>query len=352
MRGLPRRAPAAGRARGVDPDRGRVLRRARDGRRLRRRAGAVRGPATRRSARWAAVVGEEWPVLFLWPLALAYVFPDGRLPSPRWRPVAVPAAVVGVGVTLLIFLAPELEGPYGRCPPRCRSSSTRAPSCPSSGPAGSGSCCRCSAAQPRCVRATGRAAPDERRQVLWLAYGALLVPLWLGGGWLLSWLIGPALRRAGRHRARDLPGLAGGGGRGRGHPPRAVLDRPAVQPDARLRAPDGAAGRHLRRRGAAWSACWPAARRCRPRSRRSPRRWPSGRCATRVQTIVDRRFARARFDAVRLMRGFLDDVRDGRAEPEDVGAVMRLALDDPTAEVAVPPARDRRLRRPPGPSAR
>ena len=35
---------------------------------------------------WAALVAQQWPVLFLWPLALAYLFPDGRLPSPRWRP--------------------------------------------------------------------------------------------------------------------------------------------------------------------------------------------------------------------------------------------------------------------------
>ena len=32
----------------------------------------------------------------------------------------------------------------------------------------------------------------------------------------------------------------------------------------------------------------------------------------RIQTLVDRRFARARFDAVRLLRDFLDQVRDGQ----------------------------------------
>ena len=36
---------------------------------------------------WAALVGFQWPVLFLWPLALAYLFPDGRLPSPPLAPV-------------------------------------------------------------------------------------------------------------------------------------------------------------------------------------------------------------------------------------------------------------------------
>ena len=36
---------------------------------------------------------------------------------------------------------------------------------------------------------------------------------------------------------------------------------------------------------------------------------------------------------MRLLRDFLDDVRHGRAEPEDVGAALALALDDPSAEV-------------------
>ena len=51
----------------------------------------------------------------------------------------------------------------------------------------------------------------------------------------------------------------------------------------------------------------------------------------RLQRAVDRRFARRRFEAVRLLRDFLDEVRDGRAEPEDVGAVIALALGDPHA---------------------
>ena len=62
---------------------------------------------------WALVVAAEWTVLFLWPLALAYVFPDGRLPSRRWRPMAWIAAVSGVGTLLLLPLQPTLEGPDG-----------------------------------------------------------------------------------------------------------------------------------------------------------------------------------------------------------------------------------------------
>lgn len=46
----------------------------------------------------------------------------------------------------------------------------------------------------------------------------------------------------------------------------------------------------------------------------------------RVQDAVDRRFNRARHDALQHMAEFLDDLREGRAEPEDVEGVLREAL--------------------------
>ena len=282
--------------------------------------------------RWATVVGEEWPVLFVWPLALAYVFPDGRLPSPRWRPVAVLAAVSAIGVMVLIFLAPELEGPYGTVPTPLPFELDEGTFLPVFWTCWVGlllSLFGGAAAMRARYRAGG---PDQRRQVLWLAYGALLVPLWLGGGWLLSWLIGPAFYvldgialvtfqvwpavavavAVTRHGLYSIDRL---------------FNRTVVY--ALLTAL--LAGTYavvalvvgMLAGGSALSASvatLAAALAFRP-------------LRDAVQTIVDRRFARARFDAVRLMRGFLDDVRDGRAEPEDVGAVMRLALGDPTAEV-------------------
>ena len=47
------------------------------------------------------------------------------------------------------------------------------------------------------------------------------------------------------------------------------------------------------------------------------------------------------------MRDFLDDVRDGHGEPEDVGAVLALALADPRAEVVFRLPETDELRRPP-----
>ncbi len=46
----------------------------------------------------------------------------------------------------------------------------------------------------------------------------------------------------------------------------------------------------------------------------------------RVQDIVDRRFNRARFDALQRMTTFLDELRSGRAVPEDVERLLREAL--------------------------
>jgi signal transduction histidine kinase len=54
---------------------------------------------------------------------------------------------------------------------------------------------------------------------------------------------------------------------------------------------------------------------------------------TRVQDVVDGRFARARYDGVRLVRTFEDDVRDGRRAPEEIASVLAHALHDPTAEL-------------------
>jgi signal transduction histidine kinase len=53
----------------------------------------------------------------------------------------------------------------------------------------------------------------------------------------------------------------------------------------------------------------------------------------RLQDAVDRRFSRARYDAVHRIASFLEDVRSGRAVPEDVQAVLSEVLDDPRLEL-------------------
>ena len=53
---------------------------------------------------------------------------------------------------------------------------------------------------------------------------------------------------------------------------------------------------------------------------------------TRVQDLVDRRYRRARYEGVRRVRGFEDEVRDGVRAPEEIGTVLAEALEDPLAE--------------------
>ena len=52
---------------------------------------------------------------------------------------------------------------------------------------------------------------------------------------------------------------------------------------------------------------------------------------SRVQDLVDRRFSRARYEGVRRVRDFEDEVREGRREPEAIVPVLAEALRDPLA---------------------
>ena len=172
--------------------------------------------------------------------------------------------------------------------------------------------------------------PELRRQVLWLAYGAVVPPLWLGGTSLIglfvsfnppdlavlmlahAWLAVAVAVAVTRHGLYEIDRL---------------FNRTLVYAAltallagtyalAALLAGQLAGGSAF----AASVGTLAAALAFRP-------------LRDRLQAIVDRRFARQRVEGVRLLRGFLDDVRDGRAEPEDVGAALALALDDPSAEV-------------------
>ena len=281
---------------------------------------------------WVLLLAQEWVVLFLWPLALGYLFPDGRLPSPRWRVPAALALASCAGAMLLLLLQPTLEGPRGG---DVRNPLTGGADLDFLAPVfwvcwfglllslfGGA----------LALRARYRAGNRERRrQVLWLAYGAVLAPLWLGGISLArrlfgefsppdllvlmlvhAWLAVAVAVAVTRHGLYEIDRL---------------FNRTLVYVVltallagtyalVALVAGQLAGGSAF----AASAGTLAAALAFRP-------------LRGRLQAVVDRRFARRRVDAVRLLRDFLDDVRDGRSEPEDVGAALRLALDDPRAEV-------------------
>ncbi len=58
-----------------------------------------------------------------------------------------------------------------------------------------------------------------------------------------------------------------------------------------------------------------------------------GPLRVRVQILVDRRFARARYEGLRRIDHYLDDLRAGRAAPEATGDVMAEAVRDPSLEL-------------------
>jgi signal transduction histidine kinase len=273
---------------------------------------------------WALVPSSEWVVLFAWPLALAYVYPDGRLPSPRWRwPARLALASFAVAMALLPF-QPTFDGPYGEVEsPIGVDLEVLVP-------------LFWAAWFGILVSLVGGALAlwarygEYRRQVLWLVYGAILPPLWLGGTSLLSrvfdvdlsadlpvlmiahvWLAVAVAVAVTRHGLYAIDRL---------------LSRTLVY--GLLTAGLAAvyvlvallAGSFADTTFTASVATLAAALLFRPLS-------------DRLQDVVDRRFNRARYEGVRLLRTFLDDVRDGRSEPEDVGAVLRIALGDPSAEV-------------------
>ncbi|MDA0161586.1 histidine kinase [Solirubrobacter ginsenosidimutans] len=278
--------------------------------------------------RWAATVAAPWPVIFLWPLALAFVFPDGALPSRRWRPVAWAAAFDGAGIVFLLIFAEThyVDGGDLPSPLPLRIGDWAIPifwvfwaGLLLSLFAGAAA-----------MRARYKAGDDLlRRQVLWLAYGALLIPTWLGGTSLLgvigfssdatdavtltilqAWPAIAVLIAITRHGLYSIDRLVN---RTLVYVALTAL-LVATYALALLLAGLLIGGSKL----TASLATVAAALAFLP-------------LRDRLQTLVDRRFARRRFEAVRLVRDFLDEVRDGHAEPEDVGAVLALALGDPGA---------------------
>ena len=276
---------------------------------------------------WALLVAQEWLVLFAWPLALAYCYPDGRLPSARWKPFAVLALGSCGGAMLLLVLGQAtLDGPTGEVPNPL--------GVDIESPVVVGLFWACwigvlisLVGGVLALRARYRAGgPAERRLVLWLAYGAVLPPLWLGGNSLLGvtdadlpvlmtvhvWLAVAVAVAVTRHGLYSIDRLFN---RTLVY---ALLTGLLVGTYATVALLAGQlAGESALSASLGTLAAALAFRPLRDR----------------VQSLVDRRFARARFEGVRLLRDFLDDVRDGRAEPEDVGSVLALALADPSAAV-------------------
>ncbi len=285
-------------------------------------------------AAWAVLWDQSsWPLLFAILIAIAFVFPDGRLPSPRWRRVATAAAVSFAAFLVLSFFDAEpFEAPYERV-------DRPLPALPDAlgalWPLAFLGVVASLLAGAQAVRMRFRRARGiERLQLKWVAYTALLVPatllVCLGGR------CSPAA--SSRRTSSTLSSFSCS----EPSPPRSASRFSAT-------ASTTSTGSSTARSSTACSpsclppptapplCCWAprsaAARPGQPRWRRYWWRSPSGPCARRVQDAVDRRFSRARYDARHQIAAFLEDLRAGRAEPEAIEPVLREVLSDPRLEL-------------------
>lgn len=280
-----------------------------------------------------------WPVLYAGPIALAYLFPNGRLLSPRWRWVAAVAVVSFVG-----FVAFALSDPS---PTAYTDDAVKNPIAHNAvgewfihnhlgwiwvplwfGMLGS-LFAGAIAVALRVRRSTG----IERLQTLWLAWAAALFPLTLVACGLsafvithvFDYVVGPALLLGWAAVAIAI-GVAVT--RYRLYAIERLINRTVVYSVVTLLLAGTYIGITLGLgvvlgRGSAWvtaAATLTVAVAFRP-------------LRARVQARVDRRFDRARFEAVQQVRVFEDDVREDRRAPEEIADVLSRALRDPTAEL-------------------
>jgi signal transduction histidine kinase len=292
---------------------------------------------------WALQIDRAtWPLLYAWPIAVAFVFPNGRLLSRRWRWVVAAAVVSFGGAIALMLLDPSPF--YG--------DDAEVPN-PLAGNAVStwadvhlewvfwvlwvGMLASLVAGAVAIRLRLRRSSGIERLQVLWLAWAALLVPVvlvlcfasgllgWAVGVTIIDWIVFPLLLVVEMAMAVSV-GVAVA--RYRLYAIERLVNRTLVYVTltallvgtfAALTIGLGV----LVGSGSEWVT---AAATLVVAVAFLPLRG-------RIQDLVDRRFSRARYDGVRRVRTFEDEVRDGRRAPEEIGTVLAEALGDPQAEL-------------------
>ncbi len=284
----------------------------------------------------------SWPLIYAWPVAVAFVFPDGRLLSRRWRRVAAATAFCFVAFITLAMLDPE---PYDQPDQKVHN--------PLSGlhiPAWiawiwiplwigilSSLFVGAYAVRVRLRRSRG----VERLQTLWLAWSAALIPAGLVWCGLLGFLAPVAFPGAVGSLADNLlfpfllvmeTAVAVAVGiavvRYRLYAIERLINRTLVYGTVTLVLAVAYAGVALSLgvaagRGSDWVAATGTllvAVAFRP-------------LRARVQSAVDSRFDRQRHAGVLAVEAFEREVREGKRAPEEIGRVVATALRDPLAEL-------------------
>ena len=281
-----------------------------------------------------------WPLLYAWPIAIAFIFPTGRLPSRRWRWVAYAAVVSFCGFLTIAMLDPEpFYGDDAKVPnPLADNGVARWVDDAGLGWVWAvfwaGILASLFAGAAAMIVRLRRSSGIERLQVMWLAWSALLIPLalllcglsaWVLGTTWVDWVVFPLLLVM---QAAIAASVGVAVFRYRLYAIERIVNRTVVYATVTLLllgiyALVTVGLGVLVGGGSSWVvavATLVVALAFRP-------------LRARIQDLVDRRYRRARYEGVRLVRSFEDEVRDGRRAPEEVGAVLAEALGDPLAEL-------------------
>jgi len=275
---------------------------------------------------------ETWPLLFAPFAAIAFVFPDGHLPSPRWRPVALGAVgAFALLQTLLLFAPRGLDKPFDAV-------ATPLPRLPEPlfkllFPVAAIGMLASLVAAALAVRARKRRATGlERQQIKLLAYAGALVPLAVGAGWAESLIAGHSGAAAVATYVVVLAAFPLAVGvavmRYRLYDVDRLVNRTLVFVTLTVLLAGTYAAVSLGLGVALGSGdTLPTA------VATLAAALAFGTLRSRVQRIVDRRFNRARYEGLRCVERHLVDLRAGRATPEATGDVLAEALGDPDLEL-------------------
>jgi signal transduction histidine kinase len=289
---------------------------------------------------WGLQMGRAlWPLLYAWPIAVTFVFPDGRFLTARWRWAGLFGAISFVGMMAIAMLDPEPFEGEGASVANPLADNAVSGWMEDTGLwliwvvfwlgilgtliAGSISMIL------RLRRSTG----VERLQMMWLAWSAALIPIGLvlcAASWtvfgFVDYLVFPFLLLMQVAIAASV-GIAVL--RYRLYAIERIVNRTLVYASVTFLLLAVYAvitvGLGVFVGGdSTWvvaAATLAVAVAFRP-------------LRSRIQDLVDRRYRRARYEGVRRVRSFEDDVRDGRRAPEEIGAVLAEALGDPLAELS------------------
>jgi signal transduction histidine kinase len=282
----------------------------------------------------------NWPFLYAWPIAVAYVFPNGRLLSPRWRWVVGVAVTCWVGFLAIAMLDPDpFYGDDASVPNPLADNAV----------AGwledmrlwpiwfvfwLGILGSLFAGATAMILRLRRSTGIERLQTMWLAWSAVLIPLglvmcgassWVFGDSILDWILFPFLLLM---QAAVAASVGVAVFRYRLYAIEGIVNRTLVYAALTLLLLGAYIGITvglgvLVGGDSPWVvalATLAVALAFRP-------------LRARIQDLVDRRFRRARYEGVRRVRAFEDEVRDGLRAPEAIGPVVAEALGDPLADL-------------------